>query len=57
MSYPKWVGRGFGIGEVLCLNEEEEAAILKDRAEREKPTEPEEAEPERKKPGPKPKVK
>lgn len=29
MSYPKWVSRGYGLGEILCLNEAEEAAVLK----------------------------
>jgi hypothetical protein len=68
MSYPKWVKRGYGIGDVLCLNAEEEAAIHADTAARAIGEvteltaainrEYEEAQPvARKKPGPKPKAK
>lgn len=28
MTYPKWVSRGHGLGEILCLDEAEEAAVL-----------------------------
>lgn len=67
MSYPKWVSRGHGIGEVLCLNEDEEAAMHAERAQREAPQIEEskgpeaqaeaQVAPERKKPGRPPKVK
>lgn len=34
MSYdPKWVSLGYGIGQVLCVNEDEEAAAEAKRAE------------------------
>lgn len=35
MTYPKWVSRGADIGEILCLNAEEEAAVNAERDERE----------------------
>ena len=68
MSYPKWVSRGYGMGEILCLNADDEAAVDAERAEREKPaeaavaqphdaTDTDEVGPARKKPGPKPKAK
>lgn len=37
MSYPKWVSRGYGLGDVLCLNAEEEAALLTPCVEAEEP--------------------
>ncbi len=37
--YPKWVTRAYGIGPVLCLNAEEEAAVLADWQARDKPAE------------------
>ena len=72
--YPKWVSRGHGMGQILCLNAEDEAAVHADREARENPApvelvvqKPKVAAPEftqeepyshqRKKPGPKPKVK
>lgn len=69
MTYPKWVSRGHDIGVVLCLDEAEEAKLLADWARRDEPAAAVQidvkdvesvmaaAAPERKKPGPKPKVK
>lgn len=37
MSYPKWVSRGHAIGQILCLNEDEEAAVNAEREARENP--------------------
>lgn len=30
MTYPKWVSRGYGLGEILCRDEAEEAAVHAD---------------------------
>lgn len=37
MDYPKWVSRGFGMGEILCANADEEAAVNAEREARENP--------------------
>jgi len=34
MSYPKWVSRGYGMGDILCTNEDDEKAVLKDAEDR-----------------------
>lgn len=69
MSYPKWVSRGYGLGEILCLTAEEEAAVIaaRDGLMTFRVPEPGSVEitsiggggggEQRKKPGPKPKVK
>lgn len=36
MSYPKWVGRGYGLGDVLCASAEEESAVMADNEARQK---------------------
>lgn len=36
-SYPKWVSRGYGLGEILCLDEAEEKAVHADNDARSKP--------------------
>lgn len=28
MSYPKWVSRGYGLGDILCRDKDEEDAVL-----------------------------
>lgn len=37
MSYPKWVNRGYGLGDILCRDADEEAAVHAERDARENP--------------------